>query len=105
MSNHTACDNLKHVQHLPILKTNKKFDTYTMISRQLHEFLPTDEHIQGPPRMFRKEASIKQITVSSLLLLFIVVCCCSLLYSSIQLSHSNFIVIYCFLYLYSLGKK
>jgi hypothetical protein len=92
MSNHTACDNLKHVQHLPILKTNKKFDTYTMISRQLHEFLPTDEHIQGPPRMFRKEASIKQITVSSLLLLFIVVSCCSILYS-------NFIVIFCFFYL------
>jgi len=73
MSNHTACDNLKHVQHLPILKTNKKFDTYTMISRQLHEFLPTDEHIHGPPRMFRKEASTKQISVSSLSLLFIAV--------------------------------
>jgi hypothetical protein len=64
MSNHTASDNLKDVQHLPILKTNKKFDTYTMISRQLHEFLPVDENIQGPLRMFRKDATSKQIKVS-----------------------------------------
>jgi hypothetical protein len=71
ISNHTACDNLKNVQHLPILKTNKKFDTYTMIHRQLYEFLPTDEHIQGPSRMFRKEASPKQIGVSLLLCLLL----------------------------------
>jgi hypothetical protein len=64
MSNHTATDNLKEVQHLPVLKTNKKFDTYTMISRQLREFLHADEHIQGPPRMFRKEATSKQNKVS-----------------------------------------
>ena len=64
INNHTAIDNLKNVQHLPILKTNKKFDTYTMIKRQLYEFLPPDEHIHGPARIFRKEASAKQIKVS-----------------------------------------
>jgi hypothetical protein len=64
MANHTVNDTLKNVQHLPILKTNKKFDTYTMIHRQLFDFLPSDEHIIGPARMFRKEASPKQQKVS-----------------------------------------
>jgi hypothetical protein len=77
MANHTVNDTLKNVQHLPILKTNKKFDTYTMIHRQLFDFLPSDEQIIGPARMFRKEASPKQQKVS---LLYIYICCCLLCY-------------------------
>jgi hypothetical protein len=72
MANHTVNDTLKNVQHLPILKTNKKFDTYTMIHRQLFDFLPSDEQIIGPARMFRKEASPKQQKVS-LLYIYVVV--------------------------------
>jgi hypothetical protein len=102
MANHTANDNVKNVQHLPILKTNKKFDTYTMIHRQLHEFLPADKDIIGPPRMFRKEASAKQIKVSFIVVVIVVVIDCdlsSLFSSSYQYTHSNFIVLSNFLYL------
>jgi hypothetical protein len=83
MANHTVNDTLKNVQHLPILKTNKKFDTYTMIHRQLFDFLPSDEQIIGPARMFRKEASPKQQKVSLLyiyMLLFIMLLFMSLLH-------------------------
>ena len=85
MANHTVNDTLKDVQHLPILKTNKKFDTYTMIHRQLFDFLPSDEQIIGPARMFRKEASPKQQKVS--------VCCCfmMLLFMSLSFLIINYI--------------
>jgi hypothetical protein len=44
----------------------------------MHEFLPADKHIMGPPRMFRKEASSKQIKVSfivAMLLLLLLLAC------------------------------
>ena len=88
MSNHTANDNLKNVQHLPILKTNKKFDTYTMIYRQLYEFLPPDKHIYGLPRMFRKEASPKQIKVSFIVVV-VSVCSSSLLLLLLSSSYQS----------------
>jgi hypothetical protein len=99
ISNHTHRVRQDDRQYVPLYQvSDEPMDEYNLVYKFFHQVLPPNDHLIDGTRIFRYQASRKQIKVSLYYIIVVAVCCLFvwMLFISIISSSNISIVLYSF---------